>query len=748
MVVDCTETMKSIVDDITPLRQDFNFDAQIEKLQSVKFPFTGEGKNKRSFQFKWIYKYQWIEYSLSRDAVFCYVCRQFGHTEQNNDSTFTISGFKNWKKALDKNHGFHKHEMSRAHKIANEARNEQMRRKKHDLSVSTLVNTTVLLKRRYYMSAIIKTIMFLAGHQLALRGDWDIEEQQEGGLFNGLFEFACHNDPELAACAKFIPSNATYKSPLIQNEIIAILAKLLRAKIVQEVVNADVPYFTILFDGTKDRKGSEIISLAARFVSSGKVYEALLFLETSTDLDASAFTELILNSMTSYELDSNRIISQCYDGAPVMNGYKTGVAKRLENELQKEIPYIHCFNHRIHLVIIDAIKQIPSVKHFFDQVQLIYTMFHKPKIKKVYEGQSVTRLLDTRWTGHSKAAKSLLKNYKDVVDTLVQIKNISSSDINTNAVNKKNPINDIDGDDKAICIGILDVITKKEFIFHLLFVNEVLSVISPADTIFQKREIGYKRAMPVIEAVKSSIAEYRSDEKFFEFVKKTEDFMSANISPPIIPLRPVRQNRQRSTYLKEFIIEESLGERSTEEINIKSAYFQIIDVILSEFNARFTENNKFLLALSSADNFDLQELKVLEELGVKLPSQCELSTAKRYVEGKRREHEKINAERVSKNEKELPRFNLLATLFEVREAFPEVYNLFAVIETFACSTSTCEASFSSLSRVDITSRMSMSNARMRNLAFLGFEHKRLMEIEIIDVLHAFDEQKNRKIQLF
>lgn len=149
-------------------------------------------------------------------------------------------------------------------------------------------------------------------------------------------------------------------------------------------------------------------------------------------------------------------------------------------------------------------------------------------------------------------------------------------------------------------------------------------------------------------------------------------------SIPSIPSRPVR-NRQRSILLSSFVIEDSIGERSSSDVNMKSTYYEIIDVILSEFHKRFFENNKVLLALSSADNFELSELQPLEDLGIKLPSNCELRTAKKYVDAKKWEREKINDARNANNEEELPRFNLLQTLFEVRESFPDVYNLYATI---------------------------------------------------------------------
>lgn len=92
--------------------------------------------------------------------------------------------------------------------------------------------------------------------------------------------------------------------------------------------------------------------------------------------------------------------------------------------------------------------------------------------------------------------------------------------------------------------------------------------------------------------------------------------------------------------------------------------------------------------------------------------------------------------------------NILTTLFEFREAFPNVYNLYAVIDTFGCSTAVCEASFSALSRINIPSHLSMTNKRMRNSAFLAFQSKRLQSISLHSILHEFNADKQRRVQLF
>lgn len=218
----------------------------------------------------------------------------------------------------------------------------------------------------------------------------------------------------------------------------------------------------MLFDGTKDKLGMECVSLAARFVTEGKPKEVLLFFECLTeDVDASAFTNLLLDSLKSYGLDANRILSQCYDGAAVMNGYESGVVKRLQGALNKKIPYVHCFNHKIRLVIVDTIKQIQSVKELFDQLQLLYKSFKKPKIKKLYEGGAMKRMIETRWTGHFQATKAIHDNFH-IVSTLTEVRGDYRNSLK------------LDGDDIATCNGILSVITTKKFVFFLVFMNETL----------------------------------------------------------------------------------------------------------------------------------------------------------------------------------------------------------------------------------------------------------------------------------
>lgn len=65
------------------------------------FPRTICGDRERCFQIEWFNNREWLEYSVSEDAAFCFYCYLFGDIKKR-DQAFTKKGFRNWKKALDK----------------------------------------------------------------------------------------------------------------------------------------------------------------------------------------------------------------------------------------------------------------------------------------------------------------------------------------------------------------------------------------------------------------------------------------------------------------------------------------------------------------------------------------------------------------------------------------------------------------------------------------------------------------------
>ena len=591
--------------------------------------------------------------------------------------------------------------------------------------ISSLVNDVVLEKRQYYMKEIVSTVFFLVKNELPFRGNWNDEDCDESGLFQNLFKLLLEKDAHLRKCQEAMPKNGLYTSPQIQNELISIIADCLRQIIVAELNESS--YLTLMTDGTTDRNGNEICSIAFRHVVNGEPIETLVCFEKLDDKTAMVFFHVIINRLEELGVDLKRLLlSQCYDGAAVMSGPWGGLQTLIRNHFNRKIPYIHCISHRLHLVVIEIVKNNENCRLFFDEVKLFHSFFSRFKVRQMYEGTRIPLIIEQRWSGHFNAIVAIKNNFDELYNTLITIKEDTTA-------------HTLDAEDVAKAVGMLDSMMKKKFIFLLGFLFKLLGVIEPANQILQKREVGYRQAMPVIQAVKTNINAMRNDASFTLFLNEAEEKLD---TMEYVPLRP-RRIRQRSSRLSESVVMSTLGERDFDESNeattFKQIYYEIIDKVILEMDERFERNSGILNAVEAAsgflnDDFEYDALRPLTELLVKLPTPEEFSVVKTYLLNER-------------NKPEWQEKTMLQSLAPVKSAFPNTYRLFEAIETFGATTSMNESSFSALSRIDTIRRSSMTNQRLRDLAFLGFEKKRLNSLNVDVILRKFME-KNRKIQLF
>lgn len=109
-------------------------------------------------------------------------------------------------------------------------------------------------------------------------------------------------------------------------------------------------YFELYVDGTKDRNEVECISIAARYVLDGKSYKSFLGLKVCNDLSARGISEVIFKFLEASGVDTDKMLSQCHDGARVMSGEKGGMQMILQERFKRRVPYIHCFSHSFHYI--------------------------------------------------------------------------------------------------------------------------------------------------------------------------------------------------------------------------------------------------------------------------------------------------------------------------------------------------------------------------------------------------------------
>ena len=99
-----------------------SLDAPCQAKEKTDFKKSKFGRPLRSFQAAWFAGYPWLHYDANKDAAFCFTCAkayEIGAISASKlEPTFIMQGFRNWKKACEKDCGFDKRKKSECHKEA------------------------------------------------------------------------------------------------------------------------------------------------------------------------------------------------------------------------------------------------------------------------------------------------------------------------------------------------------------------------------------------------------------------------------------------------------------------------------------------------------------------------------------------------------------------------------------------------------------------------------------------------------
>ena len=342
----------------------------------------------------------------------------------------------------------------------------------------------------------------------------------------------------------------------------------------------------------------------------------------------------------------------------------------------------------------------------------------------MYQGDKLKRLMEHRWTGHLQTTQAITTNYDTVVDLLELCSNRDSRfsiDIQLEAT------------------GLLHRVNEVEFQFIAHMVLSLLTILEPANNSLQGQAMDLSSACDVMDAVIERIRSLRNEEEFQVLFEKFEGHIDME---PRLKRRRTKMNSQ----LENFVVLGSVGQPEHQDLSIRCAYrqmyYEVVDRTLLELTKRFSVSNRNLykslacLKTNHQNFLNIEELKTLANLcGVDLSkTQHEFETAKIFL--LKRTSTVTNVHQ------------LVQELYSYREAFPSVYRLAASALTLGASTATCEASFSTLSRVLTPFRTSMTHSRKANLVLLSFESDITNNIKSDDFLRRFNEMKNRRLQLF
>jgi len=669
-------------------------------------------------------------------------------------------GFRNWKTALEDGRGLVQHAASIGHIAAMAKWSEFEVRRNSCKTIEHQLSGEQLLRNRYYVKSIAEVVQFLAVNELSFRGDNegiglhdDDHDSNCGGLFLNLFQYTLLKDAKLRDISACIPKNAKYTSPEIQNEIISAMACAVQRKIVQACQQSDIGKFCLKCDETRDISNVENMSLVLRFVKDGLPREHLLSLVELGDVDAKAIAHSIFDELRNHNISLSSILSQCYDGANVMCGAKGGVRKFVEDEVGRPVPYIHCFNHQLHLAVVHAMQKQPQARNFFAICEHLYTFFRRQLPSTVYEGTTVKRLLEQRWTGHLESANIVLLNRNSIIEALTLITESpkASAEMSVEAA------------------GLKAKVSQPHFAAVGEIAVQILSILKPANIMLQGKSCTMTDAMTVINAAIESMQELRCDYAFEQIMIKSEmsvselgnssSVSSASDTATIAAdgntnsfygdagTRPKRIKTQ-NTMLQSFVVLSTLGQdssavsrvRPSTQVGLKQLMFALLDDVIGEMKARFNEQNVSLvnavaaLVPKSSSFLHLTALHPLVELLELDSSQLEgeLTVLKRVITNKVAQESNLE--------------DVFKVVLQFKDAFPMAHILYVGGVTIGVSTASCENSFSTLARVLRPHRKSMTHARKADLVLLAYEKRLCRDIDMDEVLDIF-QLHSRRLQL-
>ncbi|XP_037458830.1 zinc finger MYM-type protein 1-like [Triticum dicoccoides] len=330
-----------------------------------KFEIRDFSGHSRRLSPTWFKDHKWLEYSMEKEAAFCFVCYLFkDKTKSPGGDAFVNGGFNNWnmKGRLKRHIGA----VSSAHAEAQE-KYDMFTTPTTSIRESIASNTSqykALYKQR--LTWTLKCVRFLLSQGLAFRGHDESEDSLNKGNFLELLNWLAGNFEEVdRVVLKNAPQNCKMTHHDIQQEVIKCCAQEITKLVIEEL---DGGHFAILANESSDVYQNEQLVVCLRYVDKkGRAvvrFHGLAHVEDTTSLTLKAAIQKILMD---YNLTFAMVRGQGYDGASNMRGNVNGLKKLIMDESPSAY-YVHCFAHQLQLTLVAVAKESGDCTWFFQQL--------------------------------------------------------------------------------------------------------------------------------------------------------------------------------------------------------------------------------------------------------------------------------------------------------------------------------------------------------------------------------------------
>ncbi|KAH1208753.1 Zinc finger MYM-type protein 1 [Glycine max] len=465
--------------------------------------------------------------------------------------------------------------------------------------------------------------------------------------------------------------------------------------------------FSVLIDESRDISVKEQMAVMLRFLNDKRnVVERFIALHHVTDTSSKSLKDALYGILDKYTLSISRIRGQGYDGASNMRGEFNGLQRKILDENPYAF-YVHCYAHRLQLVVVSVTSSCSSIHDFFEYITLIVNTTgasckrrdalteaqHKDILNKLESGEisrgrglhqssSLTRPGDTRWGSHHTTLLCLDQMWSSVLKLF----------------------------------GIT---------------NEISNVL-------QRKDLNIVNAMELVDVVKARLGTMR-ESGWNNFFADVQGFCVAK-SIPVPNMDDEIPVRSRSR---------AEGRTITNLHHYRAKIFYVaIDKICVEMDHRFSEGSNIILDCfscldpkNSFSKFDVDKLARLADIYHADFSDDDRGTIRdqleTYVLQVRR-----NASFSTCEDVQSLAMKMVQT--EKHLVFPLVYKLIELALILPVSTASVERAFSAMKIIKSKLRNKINDVWFNDLMVCYTEREIFKSLDDIDIIRTFTAKKSRK----
>ena len=495
-------------------------------------------------------KRDWLTWSPSKEAFFCFPCLLFSKVDISSKPKLCRPGVgfshrnhkQGWKKLLDR---VKEHHNSEQHGQLTMDWKDRLRDLKNSTSVDSMLirqRSAEVLKWRNILKRYIDCLLYLTRQRLALRGSDNTLIGESKGNFLALLELLAKYDPFLDNHLQEVKLANQEGKPIIsylsgtsQNQLLALCGDKVREEILKR--RQQSKYYGLICDATPDKSRTEQTTVIIRYVhfdgNQWKVEESFLeFLDYNMKKGAQ-LAELYLSRLAHHKIPVQEMRAQGYDNGSNMAGIHKGVQAEILR-VNHHALFSPCAAHSLNLSGVHAVRSTTGSQKYFRNLQRLYVLFSsspsrweilKKHLKISFKPQS-----ETRWSERVDAIKPVAQQQPSVLSSLKELLDNYGSSLTVDA--------------KATTKDLAKYFSTFESILHGTVWLKVMQAIQEVNLLLQHRGMSLERQVLLMDKLLQDLNKLRDSwSLLLQEAKHVANAMKIESSLVPIGGRPIRLTR-------------------------------------------------------------------------------------------------------------------------------------------------------------------------------------------------------------